>query len=124
MAFSNRRSTGLALQQAEYLEKLQDQTQQMGKEAERERAIARVIDKIRQSSDMDTIFRVAAQEVRRLLDVERITIYKFRPDYFGDFLVESETGGWPKLVGSGWEDPYLQENEGGRFRNNEPLGRR
>ena len=112
---------GLALQQAEYLEKLQSQTQQMGKEAERERAIARVIDKIRQSSDMDAIFRVAAQEVRRLLDVERITIYKFRPDYFGDFLVESETGGWPKLVGSGWEDPYLQENEGGRFRHNEPL---
>ncbi|AFZ21478.1 GAF domain-containing protein [Allocoleopsis franciscana] len=112
---------GLALQQAEYLEKLQSQTQQMGKEAERERAIARVIDKIRQSSDMDAIFRVAAQEVRRLLDVERITIYKFRPDYFGDFMVESETGGWPKLVGSGWEDPYLQENQGGRFRNNEPL---
>src|SRR5919202_6065300 len=112
---------GLALQQAEYLEKLQSQTQQMGKEAERERAIARVIDKIRQSSDMDGIFRVAAQEVRRLLDVERITIYKFRPDYFGDFLVESETGGWPKLVGSGWEDPYLQEHQGGRFRNNEPL---
>ncbi|HEY9830439.1 MAG TPA: GAF domain-containing protein, partial [Stenomitos sp.] len=84
-------------------------------------AIARVIDKIRQSSDMDAIFRVAAQEVRRLLDVERITIYKFRPDYFGDFVVESETGGWPKLVGSGWEDPYLQEHQGGRFRNNEPL---
>jgi methyl-accepting chemotaxis protein PixJ len=112
---------GLALQQAEYVEKLQAQSQQVVKEAERERAIARVIDKIRQSSDMDAIFRVAAQEVRKLLNVERITIYKFRPDYFGDFMVESESGGWPKLVGSGWEDPYLQEHQGGRFRNNEPL---
>ncbi|NJR74255.1 MAG: GAF domain-containing protein [Scytonema sp. CRU_2_7] len=112
---------GIALQQAEYLKQLQEQATQIAKAAEQERGAAKVIEKIRQTSDIDTIFRTATQEIRKLLGVERLTIYKFRPDYFGDFVVESESGGWPKLVGSAWEDPYLNERQGGRFRNNEPL---
>ncbi|ARV57417.1 chemotaxis protein [Nostocales cyanobacterium HT-58-2] len=112
---------GIAIQQAEYLKQLQEQSIEIAKAVERERASAKVIDKIRQTSDIDTIFRTTTQEVRKLLGVERVTIYKFRPDYFGDFVVESESGGWSKLVGSGWEDPYLNEHQGGRFRNNEPF---
>jgi methyl-accepting chemotaxis protein PixJ len=112
---------GIAIQQAEYLKQLKEQSAQIAKTAEIERSAAKVIDKIRQSSDIDTIFKTASQEVRKLLNLERVTIYKFRPDYFGDFVVESESGGWSKLVGSGWEDPYLNEHQGGRFRNNEPF---
>ncbi|KAF3884818.1 MULTISPECIES: GAF domain-containing protein [Nostocales] len=112
---------GVAIQQAEYLKQLKEQSAQITKTAEIERSAAKVIDKIRQSSDIDTIFKTASQEVRKLLNLERVTIYKFRPDYFGDFVVESESGGWPKLVGSGWEDPYLNEHQGGRFCNNEPF---
>jgi methyl-accepting chemotaxis protein PixJ len=115
------RQFGVALQQAQYLEKLQARSGQLAKIAEQERAVARVIEKIRNTSDIETIFTTTTQEVRKLLNVERVTIYKFREDYFGDFVTESESGGWPKLVGSGWEDPYLQEHQGGRFRNNEPL---
>ncbi|MBD2775888.1 GAF domain-containing protein [Iningainema tapete] len=111
----------VALQQAEYLEQLREQSIQIAKTAERERAVVKVIQKIRTSSDIDTIFKTTTQEVRKLLGVERVTIYKFRPDYFGDFVVESESGGWAKLVGSAWEDPYLNEHSGGRFRKNEPF---
>ncbi len=112
---------GMALQQAEYVQLLQEQSTQLAKVAELERATAKVIDKIRNTNDIDVIFKATTQDVRKLLGVERITIYKFRPDYFGDFLIESESGGFPKLVGSAWEDPYLQEHQGGRFLNNEPL---
>ena len=115
------RQFGVAIQQAEYLEKLQTQTGQLSKIAEQERSAARVIDKIRQTTEIETIFKTTTLEVRKFLNVERVTIYKFREDYFGDFVTESESGGWPKLVGSGWEDPYLSEHQGGRFRNNEPL---
>ncbi len=112
---------GIAIQQAEYLKQIKEQSAQITKTAEIERSVAKVIDKIRQTSDIETIFKTAAQEIRKLLNLERVTIYKFRPNYFGDFVVESESGGWPKLVGSGWEDAYLNEHQGGRFRNNEPF---
>ena len=105
---------GIAIQQAE-------QAAQLTQAAHREQALNRVITKIRQVSDLESIFSTTAQEVRRLLGTERVTIYKFREDYFGDFVTESEAGGWRKLVGSGWEDPYLNEHQGGRFRQNLPL---
>ena len=125
---------GVAIQQAELLGKaqrrstalqttleaqLRKRTEELVKEAERERAITRMIDKIRQTLEMETIFQTAATEVRKVLNVDRIAIYQFRDDYFGDFIFESESGEWPKLVGSGWEDPYLNEHQGGRFRNGE-----
>jgi methyl-accepting chemotaxis protein PixJ len=105
---------GVAVQQAE-------QAAQLMQAAQQEQALNRVITKIRQSSDLESIFSTTTQEVRRLLGIERVTIYKFRDDYFGDFVTESEAGGWRKLVGSGWEDPYLNEHQGGRFRQNQPL---
>ena len=111
---------GMAIQRAEYLQQLQEKSDQIAKNAEQERAVAKIIDKIRNSSDINAIFKTTTQEVRKLLGVERIAIYKFRPDYFGDFIFESESGGWPKLVGSAWEDSCLKEQQGGRFRNNEP----
>ncbi len=122
---------GVAIQQAELLQRaqkrstalqttleaqLRKRTEELVKEAHRERAITRMIDKIRQTLDMETIFQTAATEVRKLLNVDRIAIYQFREDYFGDFIFESESGEWPKLVGGGWEDPYLNEHQGGRFR--------
>lgn len=127
---------GVAIQQAELLGKaqrrsaelqttleaqLQQRADELAQEAERERALAQVIDKIRQTLDLNTIFQTAATEVRQLLDVERIAIYKFREDYFGDFIFESEAGDLPKLVGSAWDDTYLSQHQGGRLRDNEAV---
>ena len=112
---------GVALQQAEYVHQIQVKSEQQAKEAERERALAKVVDKIRQPFNIDKVFETTTQEVRRLLNAERVTIYKFRDDYFGDFICESESGGFPKLVGSGWEDPYLNEHHGGCLRDNQPF---
>lgn len=105
---------GVAIQQAE-------QSTQLARSAEREQALNRVITRIRQASDLESIFSTTTQEVRRLFAIDRVTIYKFREDYFGDFVTESESGGWRKLVGGEWEDPYLNEHQGGRFRQNQPL---
>ena len=112
---------GFALQQAESVDQAQTKALQLQKGIEREQALARVVNRIRNTLDIDTIFKAATQEVRSLLNVERVTIYKFRPDFFGDFVAESVTGGYPSLTGSGWEDPYISEHQGGRFRQNNPL---
>ncbi|MCT7951758.1 PAS domain-containing protein [Ancylothrix sp. C2] len=86
-----------------------------------EHAITEVIEKIRASLDVETIFSTAVNEVRLVLGVERVTIYKFRPDFSGDFIFESRAEGWPTLLGSSWEDSYLKALKGGRFRFGESL---
>ncbi|MGL5059494.1 MAG: PAS domain S-box protein [Microcoleus sp.] len=78
---------------------------------------------IRQYLDLNAILNTAVTEVKQTLQVDRAAIYRFNPDWTGDFVVESVDPGWVKLVEPGtckiWEDTYLQETQGGRFQNNE-----
>lgn len=88
-------------------------------------ALTRVNDAIYQTLDHSSFIQeacqIAIEEVQQLLNVERVAIYKFRPDYFGDFLYESGAAEFPRLVGSAWEDTYLKEHKGGRFQSNGSL---
>jgi GAF domain-containing protein len=91
------------------------------KAAAREQALAATVDKIRRSLDIDTIFQTTTQSVRELLQAERVAIYRFCPDWSGEFVAESMVDGWEPLVGSPpiIADTYLQETEGGRYRQNQ-----
>ena len=118
---------GVALQQNDYVERLQQKSEKLALVAEREKSLAKVIDKIRQSPDINTIFKTATREVRQLLKAERVAIYRFRADWSGVFVAESVVNGFAKWVGADmmtvWEDTHLQETQGGRYRNNENLAR-
>lgn len=80
---------------------------------------------IRQSLNLHNILNTAVNEVRQTLKVDRVAVYRFNPDWSGDFVVESVGENWVKLVGVGvgkiWEDTYLEEHQGGRFQNKENL---
>lgn len=119
---------GVALQQAEYLKQVQDQAAKLAKAAERERKAALrekvltvAIEKIRQSLDIQTIFDAATQEVRPLLEADRVAIYRFNPDWSGEFVAESMVEGWSSVVGTQpvTEDTFLQETQGGRYARNQ-----
>jgi GAF domain-containing protein/CheY-like chemotaxis protein len=85
---------GIALLQAEALEKWKTQTAELKKAAERQQALTRAIENIRQSLDIDTIFQTTIQEVQALLQVERVAIYRFNPDGSGEFVADSIVDGW------------------------------
>ncbi|MDZ8224281.1 GAF domain-containing protein [Nostoc sp. ChiVER01] len=117
---------GVALQQAESLKQMQVQTQKLAqaaarerKAAEREKALATTVEKIRQSLDIHTIFATSTEEVRRLLEVDRVTIYRFGADWSGEFVAESLAQGWTPIreIVPVVADDYLQETQGGRFAN-------
>jgi len=100
-----------------------DSIQQVTKAAERQQAVASVIDKIRETSDIDTIFRTVTKEVQQLLECDRLAVYRFHADWSGTFVAESVTQGWVKVVGPGietvWPDTFLQQTKGGRYRKHE-----
>jgi GAF domain-containing protein len=112
---------GVALQQAEFLQQMQRQAAEISKAAERQRALANTIDKIRQSLDIDAIFKTTTQEVRRLLDVERVAIYRFYPDWSGEFVADSIVDGWTPIVKPQpvTERILLQETQAGKYPRNE-----
>ncbi|MFB6274587.1 MAG: GAF domain-containing protein [Halothece sp.] len=109
---------GVALKQAQYLEQIQAQSNELAEAAEREKAVSKVVDKIRRSQEVDAIFNTTTQEVRLLLKADRVGIYKFGEDWSGSFVAESVATGWKPLVGTEdaeVKDTYLQENKGGRY---------
>ncbi|MEG4106315.1 ATP-binding protein [Microcoleus sp. S13_C5] len=108
--------------------------------AQGEQAIARSIERIRQSLDIDTIFKTTTSELRQTLKCDRVGIYRFNPDWSGEFVAESMAAGWISLMqpddfnvpntlvedshctvktmqasGKPVLDTYLQKNQGGMY---------
>lgn len=110
--------------------------------AKREKAIARVIQRMRETLDIKTIFKTTTEELRQALECDRVAVYRFHPDWSGAFVAESVGDKWISLVtrdidedteiASGLlesqdcaiknlrkatkvQDTYLQETKGGAY---------
>ncbi|MHC5937632.1 PAS domain S-box protein [Nostoc sp.] len=77
--------------------------------AERERAIAQVIQRMRQTLDLETIFAATTQELRQVLNCDRVVVYRFNPHWSGEFLSESVGNGWISLIEEHNNDSHLTE---------------
>lgn len=92
--------------------------------ANQQRTLADVLAKLQKLSDVESIFRTATEAVRHVLNVDRVAVYRFDADWGGEFIERfgSVSPGWAKIVlatRSIWNDTYLQETKGGRYRNGE-----
>ncbi|WP_341528238.1 GAF domain-containing protein [Nostoc sp. UHCC 0302] len=110
---------GVAISQREYLEQVHTKSEQLTQIVEQEKAVTKVVNRIRQSLDIESVFKTTTQEVRQLLRCDRMVVFRFNSDWSGEFVAESVGNGWVKLVGPDiktvWADTYMQENEGGRY---------
>ncbi|MEH2067568.1 MAG: response regulator [Nostoc sp.] len=78
--------------------------------AERERAIAQVIQRMRQTLDLETIFAATTQELRQVLNCDRVAVYRFDPNWSGKFISESVAEGWISLLEEQKNDSHLTED--------------
>lgn len=118
---------GVAIQQAETLEQSKQQATALQDAIARQRTLTEVVGKIRSSLDIHLIMKMTCREVCNLLRVERVAVYRFNDDWSGEFIsnfgmVEPQ---WDSINPFGqnlvWQDTYLQDTKGGRYRNNEPF---
>ncbi|MGL5061466.1 MAG: PAS domain S-box protein [Microcoleus sp.] len=72
--------------------------------AMRQRAIARIIERMRQTLDIGEIFRATTRELRETMKCDRVAIYRFNPDWSGEFVAESVDGNWISLIHAQQED--------------------
>jgi two-component system, NtrC family, sensor kinase len=78
-----------ALQQAAY--QLSSCTDQIFLQIKLQEALTRVVDRIRSSLDLDTLFNTTATEIRELLNADRVGVFRFEPDSGwddGEFVAE------------------------------------
>ena len=118
----------VAIQQAKHLHEVKLQAAKLAQAVQRDQVIAKIVDEIRSPLDIETIFKTTTQEIRKLLQADRVAIFSFNPDWSGNFVAESFTEGWTPLVGVepamsttgyAYADTYLQQTQGGRYVNNQ-----
>ena len=95
-------------------------TEQLRQQTERERLVVEIAQRIRQSLSLSSILSTTVFEVRQFLQVERVFIYRFEPDWGGIVVVESVASEWRPILGSQLKDPtfvesYVQPYKQGRI---------
>jgi len=76
---------------------------------EREQAISQVVQRIRSSLDLQTIFAATTAELRQVIDSDRVVVYRFHPDWSGEFVAESVGSEWLSLMLEHQNDPGLTD---------------
>ena len=111
----------VAIQQADYLRRLKLKRIKLTQTAQRDKIITQIVNKIRRTLDIETIFQTTTQELRELIKADRIAIFRFNSDWSGNFVAESFAEGWTALVDVQpiITNTYLQDISGGRYTFNE-----
>ncbi len=81
-----------------------------------ERLLGDITDKIRQSLELETILETTVVEVQKILQADRVFIYRFNPDWSGTIVTESVVAGFESILGRNCRDSYLVETRGEAFR--------
>ncbi len=109
------------LQQTSFWRNSQYQSKQMELAFKREKSLSQILEKVRLSKDEQAVFQITTNEGRKILDVDRVAIYRFNDDWSGNFIAESAAPGWSELtkIIPFIEDTFLQNTKGGRYKNGE-----
>lgn len=112
------RSIRYAIERKRTEEALRQQT-------ERERLVVEIAQRIRQSLNLTEILSTTVSEVRQFLQVERVFIYRFEPDWSGIAVVESIAPEWESILGRKLTDPsfvnYVKLYKQGRIQATEDI---
>ncbi|MBK1988654.1 diguanylate cyclase [Sphaerospermopsis aphanizomenoides BCCUSP55] len=79
---------------------------------EQEKLIVTITHKIRQSLNLEIILKTTVTEVRKLLQADRVIVYRFQADGSGTVLVESVGSQWEPALGKEVTDCYFVEKCG------------
>jgi PAS domain S-box-containing protein len=79
-------------------------------QADRERLLGKISQRIRQSLELHEILKITVSEVRHLLQTDRVLIYRIEPNLSGTVVEESVASGWMPLLHRNIIDFCLAEN--------------
>ena len=106
---------------AELEKQVEARTVQLRLQAERERLIAQIASRIRNSLDVQAVLDVCVAEVRSFLGCDRVLVHQFQPDWSGVILAESVLPGWRSALGNRIQDSCLQAKASTLYSSEEPI---
>lgn len=90
--------------------------QQLERQQEQQNFVGAIALHIRKSLQLPDILTTSVQEVRQLLDADRVLVYQFTPQMRGCIVSESVLPEWKPSLGLKIEDTCFQESQGEKYR--------
>ena len=112
---------GFALDNAKVLAELAVRQEQTDAQRQWTNHFTDVVRHIRQSIARDDVLEISVEEVRRVLECDRVLVYSLDRDKYGMVVAESVVPGYPRALNKTIEDPcfaarYLDKYRDGRVR--------
>lgn len=77
---------------------VQERTAELKKAAEREHALSGIIQRMRKTLDIQTIFVDTTQELKQVIACDRTLVYQFKSDWSGTLVAESVSQNSPSIM--------------------------
>jgi GAF domain-containing protein len=106
---------------------VQPSQEQLKRIIEHQKILARILGRIRASVELGTLCSSSCQDISQQIKVERVTLFRFNDNWSGSFVNNFGYAQkpWDVISAFGenkvWEDTYLEDTKGGRYRKNEPF---
>ncbi|BAB75390.1 serine/threonine kinase with two-component sensor domain [Nostoc sp. PCC 7120 = FACHB-418] len=103
----------VSLEKARLYQESQTKAQQLKQSLKQQKILFNVVNQMRQSLDLNAIFCVVTQNIRRILDVDRVGIYQFHLDVnyeYGEFVAEDVSPAFPSALAVKVQDHCFGEN--------------
>ncbi len=115
------KKAGLALENAELLDDLVCLQTQVERERKWTNYFTDAVGYIRASTKQDDVLDISVEEVRRVLECDRVVVYSLNQDKYGVVIAESVLAGYPRALNKTIKDPcfearYLDKYRDGRIR--------
>ncbi len=78
--------------------------------ATREQAAARMLRQMRATLNLETIFQTTTEELRQVVQCDRVLVYRFNHDWSGELVYESVAEGWQILIPPNPAQSKLMQN--------------
>ncbi|WP_375469465.1 GAF domain-containing protein [uncultured Nostoc sp.] len=82
--------------------------QQKEAEADYSQLLMKITRWVRESFNEDDVLKITSEEIRKALNIDRVTIFCFNSNTNGTFMAESVAAGLPKMLGVTISDPWFE----------------
>ena len=109
----------LAMQQADYLEQVQEKTRQLEASVDREQLVTKITERLRSPDELSKTLRATVQDIRQLLKADRVGLFQFdeSKNYsVGEFVIEDVSAGTRAMVGAQMQDHCFAKEQAENYR--------
>ncbi|GBF78830.1 GAF domain-containing protein [Aphanothece sacrum] len=90
-------------------------SQDQNRTTQQQRLFATLAFRIREKASLEVLYKITVEEARKILETDRVVVYKFNPDWSGTMVAESVAEGFPTVLSETILDPCFEKRHAAQY---------